>query len=503
MTDERRLSGTVIDGRYSVGPVLGVGGMSTVYLAHDARLDRDVAVKVISPSLGSDESFIRRFSTEARASARLAHPNIVHVLDRSDEQSLPYIVFEFVPGRTLRQLIRDEAPLPNRAALLLWRQLIEALGHAHEAGIIHRDVKPDNVLVTDRGHAKLTDFGLARAVAEARTTATIMGTARYVAPEVISDAASDSRSDIYSAGILLFELVTGAPPFTGANPINVAYAHVHRDVPPPSSREPRVHAEVDSLVQWCCAREPDERPQTAQDILPEIDHILSILPPDPVQPPRPSRPPFVGAVGASADTDDHATQALALPSSGDQPATRTLASASGQVFADDDGITRALPPEELPTQALGSREHPAHALGGSAQATQALGTVPLPSQSEPTQALGVSATAAPRQAQPPAQRSPLVLEVAEEDEDETSSEALPLTPHPAGEGFPAAVPSGSSSLSRRERRAQNRSARQPLRSVRRSGNSTLTAIIALMMCLAVISLGVTLFLTGMPFPFFP
>jgi serine/threonine-protein kinase len=455
MTDERRLIGTVIDGRYRVSRVLGVGGMSTVYQAHDERLDRPVAVKVISRSLGADESFIRRFSTEARASARLAHPNVVHVLDRSDEQSLPYIVFEYVPGRTLRQLIRDEAPLPNREALRLWRQLIEALSHAHEAGIIHRDVKPDNVLVTDRGHAKLTDFGLARAVAEARTTATIMGTARYVAAEVISDNTSDARSDLYSAGILLFELLTGAPPFTGANPINVAYAHVHRDVPAPSTREPSVHAEMDSLVLWCCARDPERRPQSAADLLPEIDHILSLLPPDPSRPPRrlQAASPATERIGSQPEDPTQAVPTIEALDESDLTAALTIANTHAW---DRDAGGAA------PTQAL-----PAHV--------------------------------------PPVERKPLVPELPPEDDDgdgrvdsgprgDASSEPQrsPVLPT----STPVLLQQGSSTPNRRERRAQARAARQPLRSVRKSGNSSMTSVLVLLFSAAIIALGLTLYSVG-------
>ncbi|MCB4207717.1 protein kinase domain-containing protein [Arthrobacter sp. UM1] len=472
LADERQLAGSLIDGRYRVQGVLGVGGMSTVYSAHDERLGRDVAVKVISPALGADESFLRRFDSEARASARLAHPNVVAVLDRSSEQSLPYIVFERVSGETLRSAITAEAPMPQGAALRLWRQLVEALGHAHEAGLIHRDVKPENVLVTRDGTAKLTDFGLARAVAEAKTTATIMGTARYVAPETIADSRSDERSDLYSAGILLFEMLTGSAPFEGANPINVAYAHVHRDVPAPSTREPGIHPEVDSLVTWCCAKDPDERPQSAADLLREAEHIAGILPPDRPVPPRPAVSPSAGSHAAS-EQDGLPTTSLA---------TRPLTRLGGH----------RLPGQASPTTVLGAHPRgPATPPAPRAEATspeegprQDFGRLSL---DEDTQAFPVPEADSAERSEPDHGDRPSWDE----------GDWGPDEPVHAEAGWPAqASPQPSRRQARRDARRQLAQDRRPLRSVRPSGGSGLTAALVIILAMAVLALGIAVFVSG-------
>ncbi|GAA1349386.1 protein kinase domain-containing protein [Falsarthrobacter nasiphocae] len=535
LSDERRLVGATVDGRYEILSVLGVGGMATVYEARDTRLGRAVAVKVISPALGADESFLRRFDTEARASARLAHPNVVHVLDRSSEQSLPYIVFELVRGRTLRSLIKDEAPLQQRQALLVWRQLIEGLAHAHESGIIHRDVKPDNVLVSERGVAKLTDFGLARAVAEAKTTRTIMGTARYVAPEVIADAASDVRSDLYSAGILLFELLTGDAPFTGANPINVAYAHVHRDVPEPSVREPGIHPEVDSLVTWCCARSPEQRPQSALDVLSEVDHILSLLPAEAPRPRRPRAPRSPGTARLGGHRHPQATTVLGAtgaPPRATTPLGRTGAAdpttALGVSAAG--AATTALGGPAAPTQALGGGEAPTQALGRPAAQTRAFRapaspTVPLAGDDLRTRALARSqgpgdaarpgGAAGPgsagRVAGPRPDLGPLLLDPSGEDEPlDDAVSAEPLAPAQAGptpgagrHGASLEASTGPSRASgshaepsarpsRREAAEARRSARRPQRSVRGGMAGGVAALVILVLVALAVAVGVTL-----------
>jgi len=258
-----RLVGRVLDGRYRVGARVAKGGMATVYEALDMRLDRVVALKVMHLGLGDDAEFGRRFVAEARAAAKLSHPNVVAVFDQGDDNGTLFLAMEYVPGRTLRDVIRQQAPLPPGRALDLLVPVLSALSAAHDAGIVHRDIKPENVLISDDGTVKVADFGLARAVTTTGQTATqglLMGTVSYLAPELVTDGSADARSDVYSAGILLYELLTGSKPHTGDTPIQVAYAHVHADVPPPSSLEPSIPPYVDALVQRATARDREFRP---------------------------------------------------------------------------------------------------------------------------------------------------------------------------------------------------------------------------------------------------
>ena len=240
--------GRVLDGRYRVGPRIARGGMATVYEATDLRLDRTVAVKVMHAGLGDDDEFAARFVREARAAARLSHPNVVGVFDQGDDDGTLFLAMEYVPGHTLRDLIRKEAPMPPaQGAGALIDPVLSALAAAHQAGLVHRDVKPENVLLADDGRVKVADFGLARAVsAETQHTATggvLIGTVSYLAPELVVDGRADARSDVYAAGVVLYEMLTGRKPHEGESPIQVAYKHVHEDVPPPSrvvARHPAV-----------------------------------------------------------------------------------------------------------------------------------------------------------------------------------------------------------------------------------------------------------------------
>ncbi|MDP4506338.1 Stk1 family PASTA domain-containing Ser/Thr kinase [Nonomuraea turcica] len=263
------LVGRLLDGRYRIESRIARGGMATVYLALDVRLDRTVALKVMHSSLAEDPAFVRRFIGEAKSVASLSHPNVVHVFDQGTDNDVVYLSMEYVPGRTLRDILRERGRLPAREALEIMIPVLAALGAAHQAGLVHRDVKPENVLLTDDGRVKVVDFGLARAIEATNQTRTgvMIGTIGYMAPEQVTTGAADVRSDVYAAGIMLFELVTGQQPYDGETPMSVAYRHVHDTVPAPSSLVPEVPPLLDTLVAHATAREPGDRPADATAML--------------------------------------------------------------------------------------------------------------------------------------------------------------------------------------------------------------------------------------------
>ncbi|MHA7154916.1 Stk1 family PASTA domain-containing Ser/Thr kinase [Arthrobacter sp. TMN-50] len=275
------LVGSLVDGRYRVLSRLARGGMSTVYRATDQRLDRDVALKILYPHLAEDSSFLDRFEREAKSAARLSHPHVVGVLDQgveeSSDRSLAYLVMEYVPGRTLRDLLREKGRLTPRLALAMMDPVVEGLGAAHDVGLVHRDVKPENVLLASNGRIKIADFGLARAASTTTTTGTLIGTVAYLSPELVTGGGADARSDIYSAGIVLFELLTGKQPFTGDIPIRVALQHANSTVPAPSTLVPGLAADIDELVQWCTSVDPEDRPVDGNALLGELRHIRTTL----------------------------------------------------------------------------------------------------------------------------------------------------------------------------------------------------------------------------------
>jgi serine/threonine protein kinase/beta-lactam-binding protein with PASTA domain len=273
------LVGRLLDGRYQITQRLARGGMATVYRAVDMRLTRTVAVKVMHVGLGDEAEFARKFDREARAAAKLSHPNVVSVFDQGQDvegsNSRPYIVMEYVEGQTLRDVLNREAPLPPARALEVMEPVLAALGAAHDAGLVHRDVKPENVLISDRGRIKVADFGLAKAVSSQSSTATqglLIGTVSYLPPELVVAGRADARSDVYSAGVVLFELLTGRKPHTGDTPIQIAYAHVHRDVPPPSVGPTGgpIPPYVDALVTRATARDGNLRQPDAKVLLAQV-----------------------------------------------------------------------------------------------------------------------------------------------------------------------------------------------------------------------------------------
>jgi serine/threonine-protein kinase len=280
------LTGRLLDGRYRVGPRIARGGMASVYEATDTRLDRTVALKVMHPGLGDDDDFAARFVREARAAAKLTHPNVVGVFDQGDDDGTVFLVMELIPGHTLRDVIRKESPLPPARALAVLDPVLSALAAAHRAGLIHRDVKPENVLIAtdpDSGasRVKVADFGLAKAVsADTQHTATggvLIGTVSYLAPELVVDGRADARADVYAAGVVLYELLTGRKPHEGESPIQVAYKHVHEDIPPPSWLEPSLPPYVDALVARATARDRTQRPADAAVMLHQVHRVAQAL----------------------------------------------------------------------------------------------------------------------------------------------------------------------------------------------------------------------------------
>jgi eukaryotic-like serine/threonine-protein kinase len=263
------LVGQLVDGRYHVTTRLARGGMATVYAAVDTRLTRTVALKVMHVGLGDDTEFARKFDREARAAARLSHPHVVSVFDQGTDGGRPYIVMEYVDGYTLRDVLNAEAPVPPLRALDLLEPVLSALACAHDAGLVHRDIKPENVLISHRGQIKVADFGLAKAISSQTSTATqglLIGTVSYLPPELVLSGRADARSDVYSAGVVLFELLTGRKPHTGETPIQVAYAHVHNDVPLPSTFRTAgpIPPYLDALVGRATARDAALRPYDAR-----------------------------------------------------------------------------------------------------------------------------------------------------------------------------------------------------------------------------------------------
>jgi serine/threonine-protein kinase len=294
-------AGDVIAGRYELLELVGRGGMSSVWRSQDRLLDRTVAIKVLHEQFTQDDEYVERFRREARSVAQLSHPNIVTVIDRGEEDGQQYIVFEYVEGENLKQLIEGSGPLPVRDALLLALQMARALGFAHDRGLIHRDVKPQNVLLSEDGQAKMTDFGIARSVdVEGVTiTGTVLGTSEYIAPEQARGQRVDALTDVYSLGVVLYELLTGDVPFHGENFVAVALRHVNEPAPSVLERRPDCPPRVGMAIERAMSKRPEERFQSMYELVNELEACLSELDPSseeatmiarrPVTTPRPRR----------------------------------------------------------------------------------------------------------------------------------------------------------------------------------------------------------------------
>ncbi|MDT7789300.1 MAG: eukaryotic-like serine/threonine-protein kinase, partial [Pseudonocardiales bacterium] len=273
----------LLSNRYELGETLGYGGMSEVHKGRDVRLGRDVAIKVLRADLARDTQFQERFKREAQNSAALNHPAIVAVYDTGETQTeygpLPYIVMEFVDGRTLRDIVKTQGPLSGKRAMEVMADVSAALDFSHRHGIVHRDVKPANIMITKSGAVKVMDFGIARALHDGQAavtqTAAVIGTAQYLSPEQARGESVDGRSDVYAAGCVLFELLTGEPPFTGDSPVAVAYQHVREDPKPPSQLNPKVSPQLDAIVLKAMSKGPANRYQSAAEMRADLVRVLS------------------------------------------------------------------------------------------------------------------------------------------------------------------------------------------------------------------------------------
>ncbi|MGH3104911.1 MAG: Stk1 family PASTA domain-containing Ser/Thr kinase [Gaiellaceae bacterium] len=288
---------TLFDGRYRIVRRLGAGGMANVYLAEDQELGRRVAIKILNERHANDEQFIERFRREAKNAAALSHPNIVSIYDRGEAEGTYYIAMEHLDGRNLKELILARGPAPVHIAIEYTRQILGALRFAHRHGIVHRDIKPHNVLVDGDGRLKVTDFGIARAGASQMTEAgSIVGTAQYLSPEQARGASVDQRSDLYSVGVVLYELLTGTVPFTGDSPVEIAMKHLSVTPPPPSSRRSDLPHDLDLVVTRALAKEPGDRYQDADEMEADLDRVAR-------------------GAGVTAQTAEAATAIIATPSS--------------------------------------------------------------------------------------------------------------------------------------------------------------------------------------------
>jgi serine/threonine-protein kinase len=313
---------TLFDGRYRIQRKLGAGGMADVYLAEDQELGRRVAIKILNGRHANDDQFIERFRREAKNAAALNHPNIVSIYDRGEAEDTYYIAMEYLDGRTLKELIVSRGAAPINVAIEYARQILSALRFAHRHGIVHRDIKPHNVLVDGEGRVKVTDFGIARAGTSQMTeTGSIVGTAQYLSPEQAKGGEVDPRSDLYSLGVVLYELLTGKTPFEGETPVEIAMKHLSTVPKPPSKLRPEIPRELDMVVLRALAKNPDERYQSADEMEADLERVAR------------------GASVAAA-TVDTATQVLRRPA----PAAVESATAATMIAPPASAGTRVLPP---------------------------------------------------------------------------------------------------------------------------------------------------------------
>jgi serine/threonine-protein kinase len=269
------LLGQLVAGRYLIKAFVASGGMASVYRAQDQILEREVALKVIHPHLATDRSFIEKFRREAKMAASLSHPNLVNVFDQGTDNDITFLVMEFVPGINLRDALNDFGALSPDRVLEILEPLTAGLAAAHTAGVLHRDLKPENVFLSDNGTVKLGDFGLAREISSHTQTGSIVGTAAYLSPELVLRGQADARSDIYSLGVMAFEMLTGKQPYSGDQAVQIAYQHANSNIPAPSSLNPKVPELLDEIVLWATARNSNDRPASAKELLPVISRAKS------------------------------------------------------------------------------------------------------------------------------------------------------------------------------------------------------------------------------------
>ena len=292
MTLSDTLINTLFDGRYRIMRKLGSGGMADVYLAEDEELGRRVAIKILNDKYAPDDQFVERFRREAKNAAGLSHPNIVSIYDRGEAEGTYYIAMEYLDGRSLKELVVARGPLPIPDAIAATRQVLGALRFAHRKGVVHRDIKPHNVMADADGRLKVTDFGIARAgVSQMTEAGSIIGTAQYLSPEQARGAPVDQRSDLYSMGIVLYEMLTGQVPFTGESPVEIAMKHLSDPPRPPSLLRPDIPPDLDMVVLRALAKNPEDRFQTAEEMDAELGRVAA-------------------GVGVTAETADAATAVL-------------------------------------------------------------------------------------------------------------------------------------------------------------------------------------------------
>jgi eukaryotic-like serine/threonine-protein kinase len=323
----------VFGGRYELGDQIARGGTAQVFVARDLLLGRPVALKVLISELSSDSAFVARFRREAQAAANLSHPNIVPIFDWGEAESTYFIVMEYVDGEALSSIIRTQAPIPAAQAASISSDIAKALAYAHRHGVVHRDVKPGNVLITADGQVKVTDFGIARAMgADEQVTQTglVMGTATYFSPEQAQGFAVDGRSDIYSLGVVLYEMVTGKPPFSGESPVSIAYQHVRERPQPPSLANPDIPAPLEAVILQAMAKSPADRYQTADAMRADLDRFVHGQPV--LAPPAPAEPATI-AVAAASEEALAGAETFALDSERGPRRTTPYWLASGGVFA--------------------------------------------------------------------------------------------------------------------------------------------------------------------------
>src|ERR671918_1622258 len=296
------LINTLFDGRYRILRKLGSGGMANVYLAEDEDLGRRVAIKILNERYANDESFIERFRREAKSAAGLSHPNIVSIYDRGEAEGTYYIAMEVIEGRSLKELILTRGPLAIGLAIAYARQILDALRFAHRHGIIHRDIKPHNILIGPENRLKVTDFGIARYGPSQMTEAgSIMGTAQYLSPEQARGAPVTASSDLYSVGIVLYEMLTGRVPFTGDSAIEIAMKHLNDWPKPPSKLRPEIPEEIDHIVLRALAKAPEDRYQSAEEFIEDLERVEAGLPVSPETSEAATALLTVAPIGASTE----------------------------------------------------------------------------------------------------------------------------------------------------------------------------------------------------------
>ncbi len=417
--------GRLLDGRYRVESLIATGGMATVYLGTDTRLDRTVALKIMHAELANDEDFVRRFVGEARSVARLSHPNVVGVYDQGADGRTLYLAMEYVPGRTLRDLLNERGSLSPREALDIMEGVLGGLGAAHAAGLAHRDVKPENVLLTAGHDVKVADFGLARMLAGTSHTKTgmLIGTAAYLAPEQVSQGVADARTDIYAAGIMLFEMLTGQQPHTADTPLAVAYKHVNEAVPVPSQLVNGIPPALDDLVLRATSRNPDLRPGDGGQFMRSLNEVRLSLPPahrsqgyqDPVYDAAGYGPAAYGTPGAPASYQPASYQPASYQPAGYQP----------------DGWPAQPPPSQYAddlSSGLRAPADPAVAIGGPAATAPTGVGAAFPTSSSSGAGASTAAFSATGFARPPGDGNPSLTRRADADAFGAANHTLVVAP---------------------------------------------------------------------------